>query len=80
MRAFRDTPDADRLMGADWAPSSRNNRMRRLHALQDGRGTTRAVVNVLIVIVALVLVVWFLTLAGYDPVGWVENLIPGGGV
>lgn len=40
-----------------------------------GRGATRALVNVLLIAAALVFVVWVLTVAGYDPIGWAEDAV-----
>ncbi len=49
--------------------------LRRLLIDDAGRGATRALVNVLLVAAALVFVVWVLTVAGYDPLGWVEDTV-----
>ncbi len=42
-----------------------------------GRGATAALVNVLLVLAGLALILWILTLAGYDPIGWVEDTVTG---
>jgi len=43
-----------------------------LHTDDEGRGATHVVVNVLLALAGLALILWILTLAGYDPIGWVE--------
>lgn len=49
-----------------------------MHQSDDtGRGATSALINVLLVIAGLALITWILTLAGYDPIGWVEDLVLG---
>jgi hypothetical protein len=51
-----------------------------LHILladDSGRGATRALVNVLLVAAGIAFVVWVLTVAGYDPIGWVEDTVLG---
>lgn len=40
-----------------------------------GRGATRALVNVLLIAAGVAFVVWVLTVAGYDPIGWVEDAV-----
>ncbi len=51
-----------------------------MHFADDsGRGATRVLVNVLLIAAALVFVVWILTIAGYDPLGWVETTLLGFG-
>ncbi|MEX1280014.1 MAG: hypothetical protein AB1Z57_01670 [Acidimicrobiia bacterium] len=42
-----------------------------------GRGATRALVNVLLIAAGVAFVVWVLTVAGYDPIGWVEDTVLG---
>jgi len=44
----------------------------KLHTDDQGRGATHVVVNVLLALAGLALILWFVTLAGYDPIGWVE--------
>lgn len=49
-----------------------------MHLSDDsGRGATRALVNVLLIAAAVVFIVWILTIAGYDPLGWVEQTFLG---
>jgi hypothetical protein len=45
----------------------------KLHTDDQGRGATHVVVNVLLALAGLALILWFVTLAGYDPIGWVET-------
>jgi hypothetical protein len=47
------------------------------HGDDSGRGATATLVNVLLVLAGLALILWILTLAGYDPIGWVEDTVVG---
>lgn len=49
----------------------------RLISDDSGLGATRTLVNVLLVLAALAFIVWVLSIAGYDPIGWVEDTVLG---